>query len=131
MTQPDFGSCWSCVSDLTMPSTMATGFQVVAEAIARRWQTPRGGLIDDPNYGYDLSDFVNDDLSKEELANIAHQAGAEAEKDERVLSCEVTVTFVTGGLLTVTGKVTTTQGPFALVVSVDQVSVSLLQVSAA
>ncbi len=130
MTQPDFGSCWSCVDDLVMPSTMASGFRVVAEAIARRWQTPRGALINDPNYGFDLSDFVNDDLSKAELSRIAHQAGAEAEKDERVLSCEVTVTFLTGGNLSVVGKVETAAGPFSLVVGVSQVSVSLLQVAA-
>lgn len=130
MTQPNFGSCWNCISDLVIPSNQVTGFTVVAQAIARRWQTPRGALIDDPDYGFDLSDFVNDDLDKATLAGIAHSAANEAEKDERVLTCEVTVTFITGGLLNVIGKVVTTQGPFALVVSVSQVTVSLLQVSA-
>lgn len=129
MTQPDFGSCWSCIDDLVMPSVQVTGFTVVAQAIARRWQTPRGGVIDDPSYGYDLSDFINDDLDKAGLAEIAHYAGAEAEKDERVLSCEVNVTFISG-FLTVVGKVTTALGPFVLVVSVSQINVALLQVSA-
>lgn len=125
MTQPDFGSCWSCVTDLTMPATQATGFRVVAEAIARRWQTPRGGLIDDPNYGFDVSDFINADMSKTDIARLAQLAGSEAEKDERVLSCKVTVTL-TGGVLIVTGAVETALGPFQLVVSVSQVTVTLL-----
>lgn len=124
----DFGSCWSCISDLTMPSTMATGFQVVAEAIVRRWQTPRGTLVGDANYGFDLTDAVNDDMDKGDLASLAHFAGAEAEKDERVLSCTVTATLLASGLLAVVGKVTTAQGPFQLVVSVSQFEVTLMQV---
>lgn len=130
MTQPDFGSSWSCIQDITSPAIMASGFRVVAEAIARRWQTPRGGLIDDPNYGYDLTDFVNDDLSKPDLAQIAHLAGAEAEKDERVLACDVTATLLPSRLLVVSASVTTAAGPFQLVVSVSQLSVTLLQVAA-
>lgn len=125
----NFGSCWSCVSDVVMPSTMATGFRVVGEAIARRWQTPRGGLIDDPNYGTDLTDSVGDDLDKASLSRLAHSAGAEAEKDERVLSCDVTITLL-GELLMVAGRVVTGLGPFQLVVSVDRVTVTLLQASA-
>lgn len=129
LTVPNpFGSCWSCLTDLTMPSVMATGFRVVAEAIARRWQTPRGGLLDDPNYGYNLLDFISDDIDKGTLAQIAQLAGAEAEKDERVLGCSVTINFV-GGVMMVFGRVDTAAGPFQLVVSVSDVTVSLLQVS--
>ena len=124
----DFGTCWSCITDVTTPATMASGFRVIGEAIARRWQTPRGGLIDDPNYGFDLTDFIGDDLGKGDLARIAHGASAEAEKDERVLSCAVTLTMTGGGqLMTVVGSVETGQGPFQLVVAVSAVSVTLLQ----
>jgi hypothetical protein len=125
----NFGQCWSCVTDLVMPATMATGFRVVAEAIARRWQTARGGLIDDPNYGTPLTDAVNDDMATADLSRLAKSAAAEAEKDERVLSCDVTITLI-AQVLMVVGKVTTAQGPFQLVVSVSQVSVTLLQASA-
>ncbi len=127
MTQP-FGTCWSCVSDLVMPSVMASGFRVVGEAIARRWQTPRGGLVDDPNYGTDATDLVGDDLGTTELAQAAHALGIEAEKDERVSSCAVTCQLV-GGVLMIAGVVKTAAGPFQLVVSVTQVSVTLLQAS--
>lgn len=125
----DFGSAWSCLTDLTMPATYASSFRVVAEAIARRWQTPRGGLIDDPNYGFDLSDFVNDDIDPRVQSQIAFNASQEAKKDERVLSCDVTVTPFPGGVLIVTGSVTTEDGPFTLVVSVSDVTITLLQVT--
>jgi hypothetical protein len=127
VTLPDFGRAWSCVTDLSMPSIMVSGFRVIAEAIARRWQTPRGGLIDDPNYGYDLTGFINTDLDQAGLARIGHEAGAEALKDSRVLRASVTITFV-GGVLLAAGQFVTAQGPFELVVSVSNVTVQLLQV---
>lgn len=112
-----------------MPSTIASGNRAIVEAIARRWQTPRGGLVDDPNYGYDLSDFVGDDLNIADVGLIAQMASAEAVKDERVQSCEVTVKRFPNGTMEVTGVGRSAIGPFRLVVGVSQVSVSLLQVT--
>ncbi len=123
---PDFGTCWSATPYLTMPAIMVTGNRVVAEAIVRRWSTDRGGLIDDANYGFNLLDEVSDDIGLADLPRIGQQAGAEAEKDERVLSCRVTATF-NAGVLSITGTVTTAQGPFQLVVTVDMLTVALLQ----
>lgn len=124
----DFGSAWSCVSDLTMPAQMVTGHRVVAEAIIRRWQTPRGGLIDDPNYGFDLSGYISDDIDKKDIARITQAAAAEALKDERVLTADVQIQFI-GGVLIASGSFTTAQGPFRLVASVSNVTVQLLQVT--
>jgi phage baseplate assembly protein W len=126
--QPNFGQAWSCVTDLTSPAQMVSGFRVVAEAIARRWQTPRGGLIDDPNYGYDLSDYINDDLGPADLARIGQDAAAEAQKDDRVLNATVTLTLI-GSVLLAAGVFTTAQGPFRLVLSVSLVTVTLLEVA--
>jgi class 3 adenylate cyclase len=125
----DFGTAWSCIDDLTMPSIMVSGFRVVAEAIARRWQTDRGYLVGDPNYGYNLSNFIGDDFDKGTLNLIARNAAQEAEKDERVLRCECVVSLLPDQTLQVVGKVTTAQGPFSLVVGVNNVTVQLLQVS--
>lgn len=129
--QPDFGSCWSCITDLTFPSVMVSGFRVIAEAIVRRWSTPAGGLIDDPTYGYDITDAIGDDLDQNGIATIENALAAEAEKDERVLSCSATVTLDTTGKLTVVGLFTTAQGPFKLVASVQQIgaNLTLLQVT--
>ncbi len=124
----DFGSAWSCLEDLTMPAIMVTGFRVIAENIACRWGTARGGLPEDPNFGYRLADFINDDIDRVTLAQIQRAAEAEAEKDQRVDSCEVSLSLVNGAMIVV-GKVTTQQGPFSLVVSASAVSTTLLQVS--
>lgn len=127
---PNFGTCWSCISDLSSPAVMAQGNTVVAEAILRRWSTPAGGLLDDPDYGLNLLDEIGDDLGPADLAQLQQQAGAEAEKDERVLSCVASVVLNNAtGVMTISANVTTSAGPFSLVAAVSAVGVSLLLVS--
>jgi hypothetical protein len=126
----NFGTCWSCVSDLSSPAVMVSGNQVVAEAILRRWGTSPGELIDDPDYGFNLSDLISDDLGPADIALAQQQAGAEAEKDERVLSATVTLTLNNAtGVLTVNALVVTSLGPFTLVASVSAIGTALLLVS--
>ena len=132
MTQPaiiNFGTCWGCISDLSMPSYMASGFQVVAEAIIRRWSTSPEQLIDDPDYGYNLTDLISDDLSPSGIAQAQQAASAEAEKDERVLACTVKLDLSVAGVLSVTAFGATAAGPFKLVASVSAIGVSDLLVS--
>jgi hypothetical protein len=132
--QPNFGLGWSCVTDLTSPSIMVTGFRIVAEAIIRRWSTPRGGLLEDPAYGYDITDAVGDDIDQATLARMSQAAAEEAQKDERVRNCYVTMGMLSvgdgTGLLSVQARVETAAGPFILVAAVSQVTVTLLQVQA-
>lgn len=127
----NFGTCWGTPSgdDLSMPSYMATGNQVVAEAILRRWSTPRGKLIDDPDYGFCIMDLVSDDLDKRALSYTQQQLSQEAEKDERVRSANVSVVMTPSGVVNINATITTSAGPFRLVAQVTEVSVSLLLVS--
>jgi hypothetical protein len=132
--QPNFGLGWSCTTELTMPSIMVTGFRIVAEAIIRRWSCPRGGLIEDPNYGFDLTDNIGADLGQDDLARLSQGAAEEAKKDERVRECYVTMGVITQGdlpVLSVQATVETADGPFILVAAVSSVTVTLLQVQAA
>lgn len=133
--QPDFGLGWSATTDLTMPAIMVTGFRIVAEAIIRRWLTPRGGLLEDPSYGYDLTDAIGEDIDPSDLARMSQAAAEEAQKDQRVRACYVTMGLInTGGTeptLSVQARVETAAGPFTLVASVSNVTVTLLQVQAA
>ncbi len=130
MADPDYGTALSCVNDIDAASRTVTGNRVVAEALARRLMTPRGRLIGYPNYGYDLTQFVNADLSPRDLAGIKVGIVAECEKDERVESVDANVVLATDGTLTVTIAVVGTKGPFTLVLGVSQVTVELLQVAA-
>ena len=88
-----------------------------------------GELLDDPNYGYNITDLVSDDLSPADLSYAQQQAGAQAQLDERVLNCTVTMTLTVAGLLTVIAFVTTAAGPFKFVCSVSAVTTQLLLVS--
>lgn len=108
---------------------MASGNLCVAEAVLRRWSTTRGRLIDDPTYGENLTDCISDDMSSADLAYKQQQLAAQAQLDERVLQCTVTLTLPTTGVLTVVAFVTTAAGPFKLVASVSAVGTQLLLVS--
>jgi phage baseplate assembly protein W len=127
----NLGSCWGTPSgqDLSMPSYMATGNQCVAEAILRRWSTSPGQLIDDPTYGYNLTDLVSDDLSSADISYAQQQAASQAKRDERVRNAKVAITLLANGTLQVVGQITTASGPFRLVVSVSSVTTQLLLVS--
>ena len=124
----DFGTDLSCVTDIASDGRTVSGFLVVGQAIARRWSTPRGRLIGFPNYGYDLTQFVNADMSPRDIASLIAGAEAEAKKDERVDACSVTATLGADGTLTVTGEIQTGQGPFTLTVAVSSVTITLLNV---
>lgn len=130
-TGANFGTCWSNPgTDLTMPAVMATGFQVVAEAILRRWATTRGQLIDDPDYGFALNDMIGSDLGPGDLDYAQQQAGDEAQKDERVQSAVVTLSLNNATqMLTVTANIGTAAGPFQFVAAVSAIGIVLLQVS--
>lgn len=125
---PDYGTDLSCVVDLDAGLAEVTGNTLLAQALARRLITPRGGLLDDPNYGYDLTQFLNADIGPTDLASITAAVNAELLKDERVLSASVTVTFA-GTVLSVTAQINAANGPFSFVLAVSNVTTQLLQVT--
>ena len=131
MSNTNFGVCWGTPNGqrLSMPSYMASGNLVVAEAILRRWSSNPGSCPNDPNYGYNLTGLLSDDLSTADISRAQARASAEAQKDERVLQCQTTVTLTAPGVLTVVGVVTTNSGPFRMVLAVTQLNTTLLQVS--
>jgi hypothetical protein len=127
----NLGTCWGTPmgQDLSSPSYMATGNVCVGEAIARRWSTTPGKLIDDPTYGYNLTDLIGSDLTPTQIAYAAQQLASEAQKDERVQSAVVFLTSNAAGTLTATATIVTGAGPFKLVLSVSDVSPATMQVS--
>jgi phage baseplate assembly protein W len=125
----DFGTDISCVTDLADDGRSVTGRMVVAEAIARRLITPRGRLIDDPDYGFDLTAYLNDDLTPTELGALRSGAEQECLKDERVEQAEIEAVLDSAGLLTVNIDLTVADGPFALVLAVSATSVTIISVT--
>jgi hypothetical protein len=125
----DYGTDISCVNDFAPDGRITSGRHILAEAICRRLITPRGRLIDDPNYGFDLTGYTNDDMSPGDIA--AMRVGIEAEclKDERVSAAVATASLAAGGILAVGITLTDGNGPFSLVLSVSATTISILSVT--
>lgn len=123
-----FGLDVSCYVNGDLDATFApmTGARVVAEAVARRLETPRGSLADDPDFGFDVISLLNDGASPTRLALSAAAIAAEAEKDERVLSADTTVVFDAGArTLRIRIALVTSAGPFPLVLDVSAAGLAL------
>jgi len=124
---PNYGTDLSCVFDLDPGMVEVSGRLLLAQACVRRLITARGTLIDDLNYGFDVTQFLNDDLDPADLARIASSIDAELTKDERVFSSSTTVSLALN-VLTISTQMTPSAGPtFQLTLAVNAVSVALLQ----
>lgn len=126
MASLGLGTDISCTDDIDPTFRLVSGQRCLAEALYRRLITPRGTLLGDPEYGFDLRGLLNDD----ELSPFQVGAGVEAElrKDPRVreVLVEVVADAVAKSLhLTIT--VTDESGPFLLVLEVTDMSIELLE----
>lgn len=127
LPMPDGSTRTTTIFDLAADSAMVSGRQCLAEALARRLVTARGTLISNPDYGTDVTAYVNDDIDARTLAKIASEVDGEMLKDERVVHSATTAAFL-GGVLVLSVNITDGLGPFKLVLSVSDVTVSILQV---
>lgn len=123
------GTDVSTFPDLDRELRPISGQRAVGEAVARRWCTPLGGLVDDPEYGdLDLASMLGASVTDDELSSFAARLEAQAYQDERVSECTVTVT--TSGrrdalTLTIRAQLSTSEGPFVLVLTASQLALSL------
>lgn len=132
MATYDYGLDLVCKDDMPLNAAEVSGVQNVAQAIYRRLITPRGGVIDDPNYGTDISALIDDVQTSRQAAIIAQQIDVEAMKDERVLSSQTQGEFrqIKGSEVRYIASTvaTTATGPFSLVLSISNVSVDVLTI---
>jgi len=126
----DFGTDFSALPDLSF--VLQSGQANLAEAIARRLMTPRGGLFYDPTYGMDLRGYLNEALTDATRYEIETLVAAECEQDERVLAA--TATVVEGApnsrTIQVSIELETAAGPFRLILAVSAVAVEVLRANA-
>lgn len=123
--ETDFGDDVVGVLDVDADFTIASPARALGEAALRRLTTDRGGLFYDPEYGYNLRARVNETLDERSAFETAAGVRAELERDERVLSADVSVTRVDEGL-DVRALLDTLDGPFRLVLHATEVTVNLL-----
>lgn len=133
-----YGRDLSCVSDCTDEFTEIASDTplIIAQALARRFQTPRGTLLDDKDYGCDLRGMLNRGVTQEELRSLHTRVTNEAVKDERVELVTASVSIDTASAIDQTlqlSMVITPRDPriepFAFVLRVTDVQV-LLELSA-
>ncbi len=125
-----FGDDIACDPETGIPATfeLVSGRAALVQAILRRFQTRRGTLVDDPDYGLDLTDWVGKRTDTAQLLAWQQALQAEARKDQRVRSARARLTTLPSGVLRFTLALETAEGPFSLTVQVSEVSVDLLSV---
>lgn len=129
MTEADLGEYdLDCADDCTADFRVASGRLALAQALYRRWTTDRGTLIGDPNYGTNITDFINEDVNPRDLAWVISIACDEAKKDERVQAIKGTAEMTDTGVMNLVFEVTDAAGPFLLTLNVSSVTVNLLSV---
>jgi phage baseplate assembly protein W len=121
-----YGWDLSCVDDLD-PSMLEVGGNVVlAQACARRLITPRGTYVGDANYGFDLRQFIDDDVSQAQVAKIQAAIQQELLKDARVQTVTATAKLnESTSVMTVTAIIQGAAGPFSFVLTVGALAATI------
>lgn len=93
--EPGYGRDLDCVSDCSDdfreigPDTPL----IIIQALARRYQTPNGSLIEDRDYGCDLCGSLHVGMTQAELRKLHTAAVGEALKDERIETASIRISF--------------------------------------
>lgn len=89
-----YGTDLSCTTDLTptLSEVDPSSPLAIVEAVIRRFTTPRGALIDDPDYGLDVRGHLNRAATTNDLRALAGALRGEAQKDDRVAEANVQLT---------------------------------------
>jgi phage baseplate assembly protein W len=67
--------------------------RALVQAAYMRLTTEAGTYWTDPDYGLDLSDYVNEDIDETRLQTIAVEVKAQLERDDRIATARVTATI--------------------------------------
>jgi len=121
-----FGTDISTFPDLDPAFTVISGPRVVIEALARRLTTPRGSLVSDPDYGFDLRQLLHLDTTPQDEGRLLAQMQAQIEADERVLGASVRFVRSAGDTLRVVVRFRTLDGPFAFTLAVADAGAAIL-----
>jgi hypothetical protein len=97
-TAAEVGSTISCTTGLDPMGRVVSGRRAILEACVRRWITPKGRLGYNLNYGFCVTDYLNDDVSPRDLAVIRNGMVTQALEDDRVLSCEIEIVIPPRGI---------------------------------
>jgi phage baseplate assembly protein W len=126
-----FGVDLDCADDLDPMMSLVDGLRVVAQAVYRRLSTPRGMVIDAPDYGFDLRSLLHKGMTPAERAAIPGLVRAEVLKDQRIQRAEVQLTEVAPDALKLSIRCFTAEGPFRMTLHVNAAAILLTEVQPA
>ncbi len=110
MATIDYGSDFSCVTDIDFDLSVVDGRNGLAQAAARRLGTPNRGLFYDGDYGFSLLNLVNSPVLPQIISTGIQD---ELPKDERINDCAATAELV-NGILSIVARIEDDDGPFDL-----------------
>jgi hypothetical protein len=130
LADDDLGTDVAVTDDLAGVLGLAEGKTNLGMALYRRFTTTRGTLFYDLDYGFNLVDLLNAEITPTLISNARGSCIAEAEKDERVQSATVTFTFdAAAKQLLVAFGIDSALGPFDLVLRATELTVDLLSIA--
>ncbi len=125
----DFGVAVDLSVDLPQGRwSYCSGLRNLANSVYRRVSTARGSLRRHPDYGLDITSLIGATATALAIRTAEQQYAREVEKDERIESCVCSFAFNDKtNTLTARFTCTTAEGAFALVLSVDDVTVAIVE----
>lgn len=105
-----------------------SGSKNLINALVRRLSTMQGSLFYDPQYGYDVRQFINAEVDDQDIQQIETNVENQIEQDERVSSCRCTAQFdyQTQKMRLEVQVTPFVDRTFTLILSVDNLTVKLL-----
>lgn len=121
-----YGGDSYCLTDVGLVDVQVTDpVQLIGQRLARRLQTPRGGLAsvdpDASDYGWDVNQLLLGKMTPSTRATAKSQIENECGKDEQVISAEADVTIANGSV-TIVIQVVSSVGPFTLTGNINNFS---------
>lgn len=122
-----YGSDSYCITDVGLVDVQVTNpAHLIGQRLARRLQTPRGGLAsvdpDATDYGWDIRRLILGKMTPATRATAKQQIRDEVYKDEQVISADVEVTINDAGAITVSVDGLSAVGPFTLTANIISLS---------
>ncbi len=115
--------------DVAANGGTVSGVPLLAQAARIRLSTPRGSVLDAPDDGIDVTDWLSKAMGAGEIASLEGTIELELLKDERFFSVKATVdasTLLSDGTLTITLEIVSGLGPFTLTLGVGPAGVAIL-----
>jgi hypothetical protein len=108
--------------DMAADGGVISGNDILVQAVILRLNTPRGSVLDAPDDGMDLTDYLSRDLTTSDAASLAGTIESELQKDPRFQAGSVHATVDISGLtsegeIDVTLSLDAGDGPFTLVLT--------------